>query len=226
LHNFIKIKIKIKIRNIKLKNLIFITKMSIVNKTITVNNTKQLIDLNGEKINFDLTFQITSKNKSPFYTVVVSQKTLDNTIDLDYKFVSDGYISGNIISNKGFYQNYYIVLKADTPTECQITIDIKDVPQVEEIQEPLNQIMYEEEDPPKSDYLIKIISVVCIIIVGMFLYYYYTNIKNNKTESNNQSNITNIQNEIQATIPNISENIEMNSINNNLLSRINDLNTW
>ncbi len=200
--------------------------MSIVNKTITVNNTKQLIDLNGEKINFDLTFQITSKNKSPFYTVVVSQKTLDNTIDLDYKFVSDGYISGNIISNKGFYQNYYIVLKADTPTECQITIDIKDVPQVEEIQEPLNQIMYEEEDPPKSDYLIKIISVVCIIIVGMFLYYYYTNIKNNKTESNNQSNITNIQNEIQATIPNISENIEMNSINNNLLSRINDLNTW
>ena len=200
--------------------------MSIVNKTITVNNTKQLIDLNGEKINFDLTFQITSKNKSPFYTVVVSQKTLDNTIDLDYKFVSDGYISGNIISNKGFYQNYYIVLKADTPTECQITIDIKDVPQVEEIQEPLNQIMYEEEDPPKSDYWIKIISVVCIIIVGMFLYYYYTNIKNNKTESNNQSNITNIQNEIQSTIPNISENIEMNSINNNLLSRINDLNTW
>ena len=195
--------------------------MSIVNKTITVNNTKQLIDLNGEKINFDLTFQITSKNKSPFYTVVVSQKTLDNTIDLDYKFVSDGYISGNIISNKGFYQNYYIVLKADTPTECQITIDIKDVPQVEEIQEPLNQIMYEEEDPPKSDYWIKIISVVCIIIVGMFLYYYYTNIKNNKTESNNQSNITNIQNEIQSTIPNISENIEMNSINNNLLSRIN-----
>ena len=69
-------------------------------KNIKLTPIKQLIDLNGDKVNFDLTFNATSANKVPFDALVVTQKMLDSETPLEYKKVTEGTINGNIVSDK------------------------------------------------------------------------------------------------------------------------------
>jgi hypothetical protein len=95
-------------------------------KTVMVTNRQQLIDLNGEMINFDLTFTATSKNKEPFDILVVDQTTLDNNPKLEYKR-ANGVISANIISDKNVYQNYFLCIKADNPCEVDVVIEKKEI---------------------------------------------------------------------------------------------------
>jgi len=81
-------------------------------QNIKLNSIKQLLDLNGEKVNFDLTFEVVSKDKVPFETLVVTQKMLDSDEPLEYKKITEGIIQGNIVSDKGLYDNYFLVLKS------------------------------------------------------------------------------------------------------------------
>ena len=96
--------------------------------TYKVNKIRQLIDLNGDKINFKLTFTVISLKKQPFYALVVNQATLDAGSELDYKHVTNGSITGEIVSDKNVYENYYLILKSDEPCDCDVKIDIKDIP--------------------------------------------------------------------------------------------------
>ena len=95
-------------------------------KTISVTNRQQLVDLNGETTNFDLTFTAVSRNREPFDVLVVDQTTLDNNPNLEFKR-ANGTISGNIISDKNIYQNYFLCLKADKPCEVDVMIEKKEV---------------------------------------------------------------------------------------------------
>jgi hypothetical protein len=96
-------------------------------KTYTVNKHRQLVDLNGDSINFDLTFTCTSKDNAPFDVLVVDQATLDATPTLQYK-KANGTISGNIVADKNIYQNYFLVLKAGKPCEVTVKTIKKDIP--------------------------------------------------------------------------------------------------
>lgn len=102
--------------------------MVVSNKTYSLTPMKQLIDLNGDITNFDLTFTATTKDGSPFDLLVVDQTTLDSNPSLEYK-KAQGTISGNIISDKGVYQNYFLLIKSETPCECDVSIDLKEIPQ-------------------------------------------------------------------------------------------------
>ena len=115
-------------------------------KNIKLTPIKQLIDLNGDKVNFDLNFNVTSANKVPFDALVVTQKMLDSESPLEYKKVKEGTINGNIVSDKGVYDNYLLLLKSDTPVECQITIDIKDIPINQEFFRQLQQNNLEQKN--------------------------------------------------------------------------------
>ena len=97
-------------------------------KTYTLGPMKQLIDLNGDITNFDLTFTVTSQDGSPFELLVVDQTTLDSNPSLEYKN-AEGTMSGNIVSDKGVYQNYFLILKSDTENKCDVTIEIEKIPQ-------------------------------------------------------------------------------------------------
>ena len=101
-------------------------------KNIKINSIKQLIDLNGEKVNFDLNFEIKTKNKEPFEISIVTQNILDSTNNLEYTKVKNGNINGNINSDKGFYQNYFLLIKTSQSlkgdVDCEIKIDLKDIP--------------------------------------------------------------------------------------------------
>jgi hypothetical protein len=97
-------------------------------KNLKLTSIKQLVDLNGDKVNFELNFTVKSANKTPFDALVVTQKLLDSEKPLEYKRVQEGIINGNIVSDKGLYDNYLLLLKSDIPVDCEVQIDIKDIP--------------------------------------------------------------------------------------------------
>jgi len=94
--------------------------------TLNLNNIKQLIDLNKDKVNFELDFQVESMNGVPFEALVVTQEMLDSETPLEYQ-KANGVISGKIVSDKNIYQNYFLILKSDTPVECKVMTNMKDI---------------------------------------------------------------------------------------------------
>ena len=98
-------------------------------KTVTykINQHKQLIDLNGKSINFNLNFNVVSKNSEPFEILVIDQTTLDSNINLEYQKSDEGNISGNVVCDKNIYENYFLVIKAEKECDVQVTIDKKEI---------------------------------------------------------------------------------------------------
>jgi len=94
--------------------------MASENKTYNLGPIKQLVDLNGSSVNFRLQFTVKSLDGVPFDMLVVDQKTLDSDGVLEYKQVKDS-LSGEITSDSGVYQNYFLVLKAAKPCKVQVT---------------------------------------------------------------------------------------------------------
>ena len=97
-----------------------------VKKILSVTSGQQLIDLNEETTNFDLTFTAKSLDNSHFDVLVVDQTTLDNNPKLEFKRAK-GVISGNIISDKNVYQNYFLCLKSEKPCDVEIVINKKEI---------------------------------------------------------------------------------------------------
>lgn len=104
-------------------------------KTYSVSKVKQLIDLNGDSVNFDLKFTVKSRDNSPFDISVVDQDTLDNNSELKYRNVTNGSVSGQLKQDKNVYQNHFLILKADSPCECDVEIEKTEL----EIQKPIQQ---------------------------------------------------------------------------------------
>lgn len=98
-------------------------------KTYQLSTQKKLIDLNGNTVNFDLTFKVVSRDQTPFQGVVVDQHNLDNNDDIKYQD-SDikGILGGGLTSDNNVFQNYYLVLRSETPCQVEITIDKKEIP--------------------------------------------------------------------------------------------------
>ena len=107
--------------------------MTSTKKTYNLSKIKQLIDLNDASVNFDVWFRATSKNGAPFDILVVDQTTLDNSPELPYKKANNGQMEGSMIQDKNVFQNYFIVLKADQPCECEVEIIKKELPRTQDI---------------------------------------------------------------------------------------------
>lgn len=128
------------------KELIFFTKMVITTKNYKLSKIKQLIDLNGDLVNFDLTFSVKASDGSNFEALVVTQEQIDSGEPLEYK-KADGSISGSIVADKDLYQNYFLLLKSENPVECEVTIDVNNVPQEQVLQQKRKiqeQMLYNE----------------------------------------------------------------------------------
>ena len=113
--------------------------MSTTTKTYKVNQIKQLIELNGSLTNFSADFIIESKDFKPFKALIISETDLNSGNPIVYQEVKDGKINGNITNDKGIYESYFILLKSDVPNECQVTINVKEVPLNSDI------VQYQEE---------------------------------------------------------------------------------
>lgn len=141
-----------------------------MSKIYTVGKVKQLIDLNGDSVNFSVKFLVRSRNKEPFDMVVVNQTTLDNSPKLEYQHVEDGEISGDLLWDKNEYQNHFLILRADSPCECEVQIDKKDVKK--EVQLPSPTVI----SPPLKNQggmnWGKIFLILAIIVGGFALYWF------------------------------------------------------
>lgn len=109
-----------------------------------IGKMKKLIDLNGDSVNFNINFTVTSLDGSEFYLLVIDQTTLDNNPDFEYRKVQ-GTISGNVLSDKNIYQNHYLILKADQPTVVDVIINKQDLPQ--NVLDRMNQPEQQKQEP-------------------------------------------------------------------------------
>jgi hypothetical protein len=115
---------------------------TIITKNVySISKIKKLIDLNHNMINFKVRFILTSNQ--PFYALIVDQDTLDTTDNLQYKYVEDR-LSGEIISDKNTYQNYYIILKSDKPTNVDVELHTIHLP---DLIQPPSQVNINEVQP-------------------------------------------------------------------------------
>lgn len=165
--------------------------MTSIKKSYNVNKTKQLIDLNGDTTNFNIKFSVVSKNGAPFDIVVADQTTLDNSAELDYKKANNGEMSGELKQDKNVYQNYFLVLKADQPCQCEVEI-IKEeipanIPPIEpKVQNPINS------QSTGINWTFWLIIGVVVIGGGVFYFLHYKkknepNVSNNSKGENSES---------------------------------------
>lgn len=202
--------------------------MVVSNKTYSLTPMKQLIDLNGDITNFDLTFTATTKDGSPFDLLVVDQTTLDSNPSLEYK-KAQGTISGNIISDKGVYQNYFLLIKSETPCECDVSIDLKEIPQrksepIINSQQSKKKSLTTIPTSPKST--INWYIVLIAVIGGCALLWYFH--KNTKSVSVIEPVVPIIENPpLPLVVDNPSESFSLSNqsstSNKNLLDRLNKL---
>jgi hypothetical protein len=129
---------------------------------------KQLVDLNGSSVNFDVNFTVSSKDKKPFQVLVVDQTTLDNNPSLEYKMVVEGQISGNVRNDKNVYQNHFLVLRSDTPCECDVEIIKMELPKM--AQPPIEQLV---QLKPDTDWKRITLVAIAVILGGYVLYTFF-----------------------------------------------------
>lgn len=153
-----------------------------VKKILSLTGGKQLIDLNGSSTNFDLTFTATSQDNSDFHALVIDQKTLDTVSHDSLEFKrANGSISGNIVSDKNAYQNYFLCLKSDKPCNVEVIINKKEIhpkpppPPPQQVNAQTPRVKHVE--PPSSTNWKLICIVIVIIIGGGLCYYMYVNKK-------------------------------------------------
>jgi len=159
-------------------------------KTYSVSKVKQLIDLNGESINFEIMFRVTSRNGAPFDILVVDQATLDGNTELKYKSVTNGTISGRIKHDKNIYQNHFLILRSENPCECDVEIQKTDLPKnipppppspsPQHVQSSLSKNI--TTDKQDSFHWIKIILIIGLFIGLGFSLYWFSQKKEDKPQ--------------------------------------------
>ena len=183
-----------------------------IQKTYNVSKQKQLIDLNGNLVNFELEFIAHSKNGEPFEILVVDQAILDSQNTIPYKQAVDGKISGNIVADKNIYQNYFLIIRAENDCEVNVTINKKELPMVEQPQQyhPIYPPQQENYQPPQSmqppqpmqsqpiqnnkkSSNLKFYLIIGFIVIGLGVAYYFFYYKKNKDKNKDKNNIINSQ---------------------------------
>ena len=103
--------------------------MPVLTKTYQINEIQQLIDLNQDSTNFKLNFTCESiKPNIKYQILVISQSELDNpnSKNLQFKDVV-GQMGGDLVVDKNIYQNYFLILKSQTPCEVNVTINKEEI---------------------------------------------------------------------------------------------------
>lgn len=210
----------------RLKRIITLFKMSVSTKVYTLGKMKQLIDLNGDVVNFRSTFKATSTGGESFYAIAVDQKTLDNGEELQYKHAEKS-ISGTIVSDSGIYQNYFLILKSDV--ECECTVEIK----IEEVDQKVNNTSAGNNEnfarpspaiiPVKTATNWKPYLIVFVLIVAAVLIWYFWKKKNQGIENVSIPDIPDITPSVMpsvtpSTLPSVTH-----SVKPSLLERLNGI---
>lgn len=97
------------------------------NRNYSIHDRQQLIGINGDIVNFKAMFKVTCASNEEFEMIVANQSKLDSDEDLNFQRVKKE-ISGSITADNNVYENYYIVLKSQTPMEVNVEVNIEPLP--------------------------------------------------------------------------------------------------
>lgn len=92
------------------------------------SSMKQLIDLNGQYTNFRVKFDLRSIDGKPFQAVIVDQTILDSGDQLSFREAPTGELMGEMVADNNVYQNYFLVLRSDSPVDVHVTITFEPLP--------------------------------------------------------------------------------------------------
>ena len=146
--------------------------MTTVSKTISSNKQYQLVDLNGDLVNFKIDYILESTDSKPFEISIVSQEHLDDNKPIIYRKSKNGKIVGSLEHTNNIKDNYYITIKSNEEVEVNMVIKRTsiDAPTTEmdfELLERNNSFVY------KYGYIIFI--VIILILFGIYYYMYIHN---------------------------------------------------
>ena len=164
---------------------------------------KQLIDLNGEVVNFNLEFVITPSDADkdkPYEIAITTQDKLDANAEIKFATIK-GQFRKNLVNTSNNYQNFCLMINSDKPFKesMQLDINIEDLgvpepppPQVREhlprVQQKVPQTPTKPLETDSGNKKIKYILGGLVIIVGACLLYYFWK----KSQKNTPSSVVDI----------------------------------
>jgi hypothetical protein len=143
-------------------------------QTLELGQVKQLVDINKDYTNFKCIFRIVSSNKVPFDMIIVPQSSLDNNENLEFKNISDGEITGEIIMDKNIYDNWFFVLQSSQQCQIQVQFTLEPLPVNHEV----SQIVHESQENYTVNSLVSQYGHIfaLVILIAILLFYVYTNL--------------------------------------------------
>lgn len=202
--------------------------MTRVQETYVLSKIQQLVDLNNDVTNFNLTFNATTKDGTPFDVVVVDQTILDSGEPLEFRQATNGTISGNIVSDKNVYQNYFLALKSDKECECDVTVTLQEIPpQTGNVSVSEKSVLPGFGEKMGFNWKTAAVIGVCLILGGIVLYVYMKPKKGGDVPESKFSSPPKISSPDKVSSTGQSSSgygKSVNNINKGLLDRLNALN--
>lgn len=152
----------------------------------------QLLDLNRDKVNFVLNFNIVAEDNKHFFVIILTQKEVDkygNLDEIEMK-TAPGKISGTITVKDNVYENYILLLKSNDNCKVSVDLDVEEVePELNDVQENFNEMsepqgnigyeVSEDNIPIYRKTWFWIFLFILLLMVGYLGYNYIQNRKEN-----------------------------------------------
>lgn len=144
-------------------------------KTLTVNSKKQLVDLNEDLVNFHIQLKVTPQEKGEFHAAIVKQTDLDSG-NIEYQKFSKPF-AANIENTDNNYQNHFLCLKADNDIPVKVQIQRRGLgrtPEPEPIipEAPPSPMPTLSKKAPTGFFTMKnIILLIVVIGIGVGIYF-------------------------------------------------------
>lgn len=138
-----------------------------IQRSYNCSNMNQLIDLNGQYTNFRVKFDLRSVNGEPFKAVIADQSILDSGDDMSFREAPTGELLGEMVADNNVYQNYFLVLKSDTPVEVNVHISFEPLPDFIKKE----NFQQKVEPPTESVLSVRNVCITVLVIGGAMLIY-------------------------------------------------------
>lgn len=159
---------------------------------LELSTRHQLLDLNRDKVNFVLNFNIVAEDNKHFFVIILTQKEVDkygNLDEIEMK-TAPGKISGTITVKDNVYENYILLLKSNDNCKVSVDLDVEEVePELNDVQENFNEMsepqgnigyeVSEDNIPIYRKTWFWIFLFILLLMVGYLGYNYIQNRKEN-----------------------------------------------
>jgi hypothetical protein len=151
----------------------------------TLTTIRKLIDLNKEMVNFTVSFRVASKNALPFQGIVVTQDLIDEG-KYEFRDSVNGEFTGTVSNETNTFTPHFLVLRAEKPVECEVTISRQELPMKIEQTPVVKQQPILIPAHPETNWIRTILIVGILCLAGYLVYDWM----NTKKENISLPNIT------------------------------------